>query len=106
MQKGTFKVSGVKIKVTKKGRIGLRPEQIQSNLTTFTNTSSPNPGIYRPDPQGCSVEVTGVSRRTHIRTVKKFFQNHNKSGGGKIINIVYAPKPNMYTITFDDKNSS
>ena len=63
MQKGTFNVTtGVRIKVKRKRRIGLRPEQIQSNLTTFTNTGSPNPGIYRPDPQDCSVEVTGVNR--------------------------------------------
>ena len=66
--------TGVRIKVKRKRRIGLRPEQIQSNLTTFTNTGSPNPGIYRPDPQDCSVEVTGVNRRTQIGTVKNFFQ--------------------------------
>ena len=122
MAKGTFNLSGVQLKAEKQNHLGLLPEQIQvkpkevppvarqmsetpEKLTGHTHTSKNNNNdIYQPDPNDCSIEVTGVRQTTSKQTVKMYFQSA-KSGGGKIVSIVHNKNSGHYIITFQDRES-
>ena len=50
--------------------------------------------------QSCTIEVGGVNKNTSEETVKMFFENRRKSGGGKMDNIWFNKETGNYIITF------
>ena len=53
--------------------------------------------------ESCSIEVSGVDKETTQETLKMFFQNRKKSGGGKIEDVWYNKSNGNYIITFGNR---
>ena len=53
--------------------------------------------------ESCTIEVTGVKNRASSETVKKYFSNRRRSGGGDIESMWYDEENSRYTITFEDR---
>ena len=56
--------------------------------------------IDEPELQSCTIDVSGVNKNTSQETVKMFFENRKKSGGGKIEDMWYNNSNGNYVITF------
>ena len=68
---------------------------------------SPESGIFGEERslneeaiQSSRIQVSGVSKDTSKETLKMFFQNEKKSGGGEVEDICYDDKSGNFTITF------
>ena len=68
---------------------------------------SPESGIFaeefslkEEDLQSCRIQVSGVSKDTSNETLKMFFENEKKSGGGEVEDMGYDESSGNYTITF------
>ena len=51
-----------------------------------------------------SIEVSGVNKDTSQETLKMFFQNRRKSGGGKIDHIWFEEDTGNFVITFENRD--
>ena len=51
-----------------------------------------------------SIEVSGVNKDTSQETLKMFFQNRRKSGGGKIDHIWFEEGTGNFVITFENRD--
>ena len=68
---------------------------------------SPESGIFgeesslnEEDIHSCGIQVSGVRKDTSKETLKMFFENEKKSGGGEVEDIWYDDSSRNYTITF------
>ena len=68
---------------------------------------SPESGIFaeessfnEEDMLSCGIQVAGVGKDTSKDTVKMFFQNERKSGGGEVEDIWYDDSSGTYAVTF------
>ena len=119
VKRGTFTLSGCILTVER--FYGL-DQNIQSLSSERTNTTheidgnwnsqvdiamSPESGIFgeesslnEEEMESCRIQVSGVSKDTSKETLKMFFENQKKSGGGEVEDIWYDDNSGNYTITF------
>ena len=119
VKRGTFTLSGCVLTVERFYGLdpniqSLSPErtyricEIDENLDSQAEIAmSPESGIFgeecslnEEDIQSCGIQVSGVSRDTSKETLKMFFENEKKSGGGEVEDIWYDDNSGNYTITF------
>ena len=82
--------------------------EIDENLDSQAEMAvSPESGIFteecslnEEDKQSCRIQVSGVSKDTSKETLKMFFENEKKSGGGEVEDIWYDDSSGNYTITY------
>ena len=119
MKRGTFTLNGCVLTVER--FYGPDPN-FQSSSPERTNTTyeidenwdsqadiamSPESGIFGEESslneeeiESCRIQLSGVSKETSKETLKMFFENEKKSGGGEVEDIWHDDNSGNYTITF------
>ena len=65
--------------------------------------ASPESSSDEHELESCSIEVSGVNKETSQETLKMFFENRRKSGGGQIEDVWFNKSNGNYIITFENR---
>ena len=75
-----------------------------NDIETFQEEYLTETNYDETDLKSHSIEVSGVSKDTSQETLKMFFQNRRKSGGGKIDHIWFEEDTGNFVITFENRD--
>ena len=78
--------------------------ETNNDIETFQEEHLAETGYDETDLKSHSVEVSGVNKYTSQETLKMFFQNRRKSGGGKIDHIWFEEDTGNFVITFENRD--
>ena len=90
-------------KKTGKGKIKKESRLVEEKIPDDGEASHENSSSDEHELESCSIEVSGVDKETTQETLKMFFQNRKKSGGGKIEDVWYNKSNGNYIITFGNR---
>ena len=88
----------------KRGKGGIKSERrpVEEKITD-DEEASPESSSDEHELESCSIEVSRVNKETSQETLKMFFENRRKSGGGQIENVWFNKSNGNYVITFKNR---
>ena len=88
----------------KRGKGGIKSERrpVEEKITD-DEEASPESSSDEHELESCSIEVSGVNKETSQETLKMFFENRRKSGGGQIEDVWFNKSNGNYIITFKNR---
>ena len=78
--------------------------ETKNDIDTFQEEHPAEANYDETELESHSVEVSGVNKETSQETLKMFFQNRRKSGGGKIDHIWCDEDTGNFVITFENRD--